>query len=87
LLAHNLDLLGMPRSLVLALTALGFAAVHIPDWALCTATGMLGLVIAFLFFRHRNLWPLGIAHGVLGALFYRWVLGRDVWLELLRWQQ
>jgi Type II CAAX prenyl endopeptidase Rce1-like len=84
LFAHNLDALGWPRPLVLGLTALGFAGVHVPDWPLCAATGVLGFTIAVLFFRHRNLWPLGLAHGLLGALFYRWVLGRDVWAELLQ---
>ena len=84
LFAHNLDVLGMPRPLVLVVTAFGFMGVHIPNWPLCAATGVMGLVITVLFFKHRNLWPLGIAHGVLGALFYRWVLDRDVWLELLQ---
>ena len=84
LLAHNLDALGVPRPLVIAVTALGFTGVHIPNWPLCAATAVLGLVIAVLFFAHRCLWPLGIAHGLLGAVYYRWVLGRDVWLELLQ---
>jgi hypothetical protein len=35
-------------------------------------------VVHLAVLRRRNLWPLGIAHGVLGALFYRWVLGVDV---------
>jgi hypothetical protein len=87
LFAHNLDALGLRRPLVLVLTALGFGAVHVPDWPLCAATAVLGSVVACLFFRHRNLWPLGVAHGVLGALFYRWVLGRDVWAELMQMLQ
>ena len=69
---------------MLVLTALGFAAVHVPDWPLCAATAVLGLAVACLFFRHRNLWPLGVAHGVLGALFYRWVLHRDAWAEVMQ---
>jgi hypothetical protein len=84
LFAHNLDALGMSRPLVVCITTLGFTAVHIPNWPLCAATGVLGLAVTVLFFRHRNLWPLGIAHGLLGAFFYRWVLARDVWLELLQ---
>jgi hypothetical protein len=84
LFAHNLNALGVPRAAVLVLTAAGFAAVHAPDWPLCAATAVLGIAIARLFFAHRNLWPLGLAHGLLGAVFYRWVLGRDVWLELFQ---
>jgi len=34
-----------------------------------------------LYFRYRNLWPLGVLHGWLGAFFYLWVLGRDMWVE------
>lgn len=84
MLAHNLDVLGVRRPMVLAVAAFGFAAVHVPDWPLVGATALLGLVNALLFFRHRNLWPLALLHGWLGALFYRWVLDRDVWGELLQ---
>lgn len=78
LCAHNLDALGCPRPLLLAFAAIGFACVHFTNPPLVAATAVLGPWCAVLFFRHRNLWPLGIAHGVLGALFYRWVLGVDV---------
>ena len=78
LFAHNLDRLGLPRAAVFAIAALGFAAVHVPNWPQVGATLVLGAWCTALFFRHRNLWPLGIAHGVLGALLYRWVLGVDV---------
>jgi uncharacterized protein len=78
LFAHNLDRIGWPRRRVLLIAALGFACVHITNPPLVGATLVLGTWCTLLFFRHRNLWPLGIAHGVLGALFYRWVLGVDV---------
>lgn len=78
LFAHNLDRLGLSRPAVLAIAAAGFAAVHVPNWPQVAATLVLGAWCTTLFFRHRNLWPLGVAHGVLGALFYRWVLGVDV---------
>jgi hypothetical protein len=78
LFARNLDALGVPRAAVLAVAALGFACVHAPNWPQVAATLVLGAWCAHLFFAHRNLWPLGLAHGVLGALFYRWVLGTDV---------
>lgn len=78
LCAHNLDQLGVPRRLLLAIAAVGFACVHVPHWPQVGATFVLGGWCTWLFFRHRNLWPLGLAHGLLGALFYRWVLGVDV---------
>lgn len=79
----NLERLGVARPWLVAIAGLGFAAVHLPDWPLCGATLLLGLVCCALFLRFRNLWPLGVLHGWLGACFYRWVLARDPWAELL----
>ncbi|MFO1078311.1 MAG: CPBP family intramembrane glutamic endopeptidase [Planctomycetota bacterium] len=78
LFAHNLDRLGLPRPWVWVLATVGFACAHIPNWQTVAATFVLGGVSTALFFRHRNLWPLGLAHGLLAALHYRWVLGVDV---------
>jgi hypothetical protein len=58
-----------------------FACVHFPDVLLMAATFLLELVIVPLYLRHRNLWPLGVLHGWLGALFYLWVLDRDLLVE------
>jgi hypothetical protein len=79
----NAQALGAPHWLLVAIAAPGFAAVHVPDWPLCAATFALGVVCCVLFLRWRNLWPLGVLHGWLGAVFYRWVLDRDPWAELL----
>ncbi|HEX5051953.1 MAG TPA: CPBP family glutamic-type intramembrane protease, partial [Planctomycetota bacterium] len=79
----NLERFGLGRAWLVAVAALGFAAVHAPDWPLCGATLLLGLACSHLFLRHRCLWPLGVLHGWLGAVFYRWVLARDPWAELL----
>jgi hypothetical protein len=79
----DLEQLGCPRGVLVATAGVGFAAVHLPDWPLGAATLVLGVVCCALFLRHRNLWPLGVLHGWLGALFYRCVLARDPWRELL----
>jgi hypothetical protein len=84
LLAANLAALGLSRGVVIAAATAGFTIVHAPNWPLTAASAVLGLACTWLFLRHRNLWPLGVAHGVLAALFYRWVLGRDSIAEL--WQ-
>lgn len=83
LVVGNLERLGVARPWLVAIAGLGFAAVHLPDWPLCGATLLLGIVCCALFLRFRNLWPLGVLHGWLGACFYRWVLARDPWAELL----
>lgn len=76
-LAHVLT----PRVLVVLAAAL-FGAIHLPDPALAAATAGLGAVFTAIYLRWRNVWPLGIAHGLLGAVFYVWVLGRDPWTEV-----
>lgn len=60
-----------------------FALAHWPDTMLMGATFLLGLVFTPMYLRWRNLWPLGLFHGWLGALTYFWLLGRDPWVELL----
>ena len=47
----------------------------------CAAQAPAAFTVVFL--RHRNVWPLGICHGLLGVVFYSWVLGRDPWWEML----
>jgi hypothetical protein len=84
LLAANLLALGLSRGVVVAAATAGFTIVHAPNWPLAAASAVLGFACTWLFLRHRNLWPLGVAHGVLAVLFYRWVLARDSFVEL--WQ-
>ena len=79
----NLERFGARRWLLVCVAGIGFGAVHAPDWTLCGATLLLGVVCCVLFLRHRNLWPLGVLHGWLGVCFYRWVLARDPWSEIL----
>jgi len=79
----NLERFGAPPPVVVLVGGVGFAVVHVPDWPLCGATLLLGLCCCVLFLRWRNLWPLGVLHGWLGALFYRWVLARDPWADVL----
>ena len=59
-----------------------FGLVHLSDPALVAATALLGLVFTPIYLKWRNLWPLGLYHGWLGALFYAWVLGRDPWTDI-----
>ena len=59
-----------------------FSMVHVPNLPLTFATFCVGLVFVPLYLRFRNLWPLGLYHGWLGAVFYVWVLGRNPWIEL-----
>jgi hypothetical protein len=71
----------LPATAVVATAAALFGAIHLPDVALTAATAALGAVFTPIYLRWRNVWPLGVGHGVLGALFYVEVLGRDPWAE------
>ena len=46
-----------------------FAAAHLPNLVLTAATLIWGIVSCALFRRHRNLWSLGVAQGLLGLCF------------------
>ncbi|MBL8896250.1 MAG: hypothetical protein JNM84_01420 [Planctomycetes bacterium] len=70
------------RVLLVLVGALVFGAVHLPALLLTVGTTLLALLYVPHFLRHRNVWPLGVAHGWIGTGFYLWVLGRDPWLEL-----
>ena len=80
-LTRHLDAAGLPALAVAPISAAAFGSVHVPNWPLTAATTALGGAFAPLYLRDRTLWPLGVAHGALGALFYVWVLDRDAWAE------
>lgn len=58
-------------------SAIAFGLAHWPDPVLMAATFGLGLVLAPIWLRWRNLWPLAFAHGWLGTLLYYFVMLRD----------
>lgn len=72
------------RPWAIALAAgLLFGAVHWPFPALMLGTSLMGAVFALVYLRHRNVWPLGLLHGWVGALFFLWVMDKDPMMELL----
>lgn len=75
--AVNLQTFNMSKPAIILITALAFGAVHIPVWPLFGATFLIGLPFTALYIKYKNLWPLGITHGVLGAFFYFYVLNED----------
>ena len=70
------------RGFVVLTCAVLFGLVHVPDLPLSVMTFAMGLLFTPIYLRWRNLWPLGLWHGWLGAVAYRWVLGRDPWLDI-----
>lgn len=74
---------GLSPWAITPISSVAFGAVHLPNWKLTAATTALGAAYAPLYLRHRNVWPLGLYHGALGAFYYRWVLDRNPWQEIL----
>ena len=74
---RHLDAAGLPRLAVASASAGAFGSVHVPNWPLAGATTVMGGAFAPLYLRDRTVLPLGVAHGVLGGLFYTWVLECD----------
>ena len=56
------------RHLTSALVALMFGAAHIPNPILMAATTAGGFILAHVFARHRNIWPLALVQTVGGFL-------------------
>ena len=65
-LARLLRLLPTERAAVVAAASI-FALAHLPNPILTSMTLVWGLIACFLFLRYRNLYPLAIAHAILGV--------------------
>ncbi|HEX3663347.1 MAG TPA: CPBP family intramembrane glutamic endopeptidase [Acidobacteriaceae bacterium] len=57
---------GMGRASAVALATLLFVIVHMPNPVLVPAVLIWGAASCLLYLRYRNLYPLAIAHGLLG---------------------
>ncbi|ALM09696.1 MAG TPA: hypothetical protein DEB30_00605 [Candidatus Peribacter riflensis] len=80
-LVHAVPSLTM-RSLI---TATLFACAHIPSAELAILTFIAGFCFTYLYHFYRNLFALGIAHGILGALVFHLILGQNQWEILVRY--
>jgi uncharacterized protein len=75
--AGNLADAGVSGWVVVPVTAAAFGAVHLPNAELTAGTAAIGLAFTPVFLAHRNVWLIGLYHGVLGVGFYYWVLGQS----------
>jgi len=74
---------GAGEAWTVVVTALVFAAAHVPSPELIVATFAMAAVTTSTYFRVRNLWMLGAFHGWLATLVYFVVLGEDPWLQFV----
>jgi hypothetical protein len=77
LIAGNLQRLGLHRGAVIAIAALLFGAVHLPDTTLALMCTVAGAVWTACYLAVPNILPLAFAHGIVGTLAYYWVLERN----------
>ncbi|MFH0954216.1 MAG: CPBP family glutamic-type intramembrane protease [Verrucomicrobiota bacterium] len=77
LVTRNLrDLVPRLPARVLAAAAL-FCLAHFPNWTLMLLTLAGGIGFTWIYEKRRNLWAVGLVHGLLGATAYYLVLGED----------
>jgi membrane protease YdiL (CAAX protease family) len=65
---HRLTSVIENRHLTSLLVAIMFGGTHIPNPILIVATSVGGFMLAEIFARHRNIWPLALAQTVGGIL-------------------
>ena len=76
----------LPTGLAIILTGSAFGLVHLPDIWITLTTVAMGITWTYWYYRYRVLTPLAFSHATLGATFYYWVYGRDLfeaWTGLL----
>jgi hypothetical protein len=90
LVAGNLDRITrstFPRFFIILPTAVFFSLVHIPVPTLMIVTFFMGCFTTTLFLRYRNVWVLGIFHGLFATALYYFVLGQDPLRGFLQFSQ
>lgn len=62
-----------------------FCLIHSPDILLMTYTFIMEILFILVFLKFRNLWALGIVHGIAATFLLYFVQNRDLLGELLSW--
>jgi membrane protease YdiL (CAAX protease family) len=62
-----------------------YGLVHLPNVWVTLVTIIGGIFWSYSYYRDRYVLPIAISHAVLGATFYYWVLGHDLWQNM--WQR
>jgi membrane protease YdiL (CAAX protease family) len=83
LVVRNLrSIVGARSARALAAGAI-FSAAHFPVAPLMILTAPAGVAFTLIYEARPNLWAVGLAHGLLGALAYYFVLGLDPGAQIL----
>ena len=85
LIAGNLASMRNPafkKYQIILITSVLFSLVHFPSVFLMIFTFFMELIFITAYLKWRNLWSLGLYHGITGCLLLFYVMERDLWLEL-----
>jgi hypothetical protein len=74
----------LPDWLIIVVTVLVFAAIHLPSIPLVIVAGLMVAITTGVYFETGNLYALGLFHGWVASLAYFFVLGNDPLSELVR---
>lgn len=85
LVAGNLKAIRRPRFQkyqIILVTSLLFSLLHYPDGLLMLFTFIMQWFFTTAFLRWKNIWPLGLYHGIIATVLLFFAMGRDLWDEL-----
>lgn len=68
---------------IIFVTSILFSLIHYPDWYLMIFTFVMEWFFTMAFLRWKNIWPLGLFHGWIATFVLFFILGRDLWIELI----
>jgi uncharacterized protein len=86
LISGNLHAIRNPRFSnfqIILLTSLLFSLVHYPSAFLMFFTFIMQWIFTTAFLRWKNIWPLGLYHGWIATFLLFYIMGRDLWVELI----
>ncbi len=78
----EIEKINIPKVIAIVISSSLFAFIHYPDKFLMGGTFLLALFYNYIYLKERNLYALGVCHGVLGTLFYYTLVNRDPFLEV-----
>lgn len=73
------------RILLFLAVSVVFSLIHYPYYPLMGCTFIMELVFLSVYWKWRNLWSIGIAHGWIATFLLYYVMNRDLWNELFAW--
>lgn len=88
IVAENLSgfkILSRHKPVVIVIASILFGLIHFPDFSLMIFTFAMETAFLVIYYKWRNLWAVGLAHGWIATFLLYYVHNRDLWTELFVW--